>query len=421
MSNPGSYLCLSCGEYTLTGSFCKGCGASLSASFDGLGNLITKRLAEHGFESTSEVFKNGKRLIPIAKALEDSLAPKFERILMSPGTSGSDKYTYALYIVGLIYGDRLEPEEINALAVQTFDKIKEVQKSSDGFKVQTIHFRIYIIYKDGCSPDKAREHKLPRRKRVSRIPNMGLILLPVNYETGKIYGGSRFIESDIEVRLAIEQTGVISDRDDKKSFYASLSKLVFEKPIRMLMEYWHNFSLVSQPPILAHRIATNKLSPRDLFGIITGSTVLANILGKFFIYLGVKPSEILFGLPVIDGILNSLIFIVAYMFSAFIYHYPLKWAGGTATYRSTFIATGYVGAVVEPIIVFLAGVMVLLGIPEKEAWIKAAYPAFGVTLPIFAALHNLSMKRIVLLIILLSIAATFFVIGFFALLLKIAG
>lgn len=398
MPMQNTFFCLNCDELTVAGAFCKNCGNTLSVSADDFSKLIIRRLVSEGFSSTTAVFQGGEKLQPIAIALKDQIEKNYESVLMFPATSGGSNSVHTLNIVGILYADGQKPSEINEIAILTYDVVRDTVKNFEGFKILATFIRVYVIYKGGCSLETVQSHKLPWKKRKAIKPNVQLNVIPIDCEQKKTYGGSKFIEPDMNVELSLKQVGKITGPSKKSSFYFNLTKLIFEKPFQIFVDYMRSMALVGNPPILAYRIATNKLSAKDLFGIFGISAFLAAIIANVF---HINMGGFKLGFSLIDSILDNILIIVTYMFSAFIYHLPLRLAGGTATFRSTFIATGYTGAVAQPLGLLFVGVMTSLGVPAEEAWRSAPIGSLVIMLPVFSALHQLSLNRILFLLVFL--------------------
>lgn len=385
-----SYLCLHCVQITHAGAYCSSCGGGLPIATEDLAQLITKRLAFDGFQRTSKVAQDGDDNTCNASNLENQLSQQFQNLLANPPISEGSRTVKLHHFAAIINGEEFTPSEIETLVAETFEIIKKSQKEHSLFAKKVIRFRLYVIYENGCSSEIVRGHKLSLRKKRS-LPQAEVRIVTIDCNKKRVLGAQRFSATDTEVKLAVNQIGTNSEVSTAKpNFLSGLAKSVYNRIVQAFVEYMRSHALLTDIPILAHRISTNRYSGKDLVGLFGVSAFLTAIIANIFsIELGGFDS----GFSLLDSTLDYIFLLVLYLISAAIYHLPLKLAKGTATFRSTFIGTGYIGAIVQPIIVLFVGIFVVLGVPEQNAWGYAANGTWGLSIPVFSALHQIPLFR----------------------------
>jgi hypothetical protein len=390
MSEESLKLCINCSTINDSGKFCFNCGKPLSIATAQLDELLLKRLSLEGFTSLDDLLHDNAKLSELALIIKKEAANPYNALLISASGDLEQNALYALYVVGIVHAGKQSVDEINDLAIKTSDMIKAGKKKVD-LKVSLILFRFYVIYEDGCPPETIRGHKFAWYKRISFKTGVRPKIVVVNCETKKVYGADRYFEPDHQVKLATAQLEQSEQQDKEPSFYRKFARLMLDEPIQKLSEYMEGLALIGAPPIIAHRITSNKLAPKDLAGMMGISAFLSAIIAGLF---HIEIDAFNTGYSLLDDFLENFLIISTSMVWAFFVYWPLKVAKGKADFKSTFIASAYIGAVSQPMILLFVGMLLVFGVSSDEAWKAAPAGSLTVAVPVFSALHRVSVSRV---------------------------
>lgn len=177
-----------------------------------------------------------------------------------------------------------------------------------------------------------------------------------------------------------------------QSMVREYGRLVLTKPLEGLQAYAERMRLPDEPEVLAHQITTGALNVKEAFGMVGLSAAVAALVAQ---PLGIDLGGFKTGFGLLDKVLDGLLVMIVYLFTAALAHAPLRLAGGRATFRSTFVANTYFSAVFYPVLVAWIGVLKLLGESEEEAWRLALVGALPASAWVLGAVHTISWKRAV--------------------------
>lgn len=204
-------------------------------------------------------------------------------------------------------------------------------------------------------------HCLPVRLVVRRLKRSGywfssvtVALKPIDGNTGQWRYLSSLSTADRAVRSAARQRAQTEQPDDAKpKFFQAMFGLVVLKPLSLLRDYVHLLALASEYEILALKIRTDRLNASDLAKAAVLSAAVAAIIAQG---LDVDTGDIRVGFGLLDSMLNGLLLMFIYLLAAAIIHWPLRLAGGKASFRNTFTANAFISAASYPLLVLIAGI-----------------------------------------------------------------
>jgi hypothetical protein len=346
------FLCLNCG-FTDTGTYCSNCASELRIKPSFLYILIARRLEKQGFFNlrTSSNF-NAKVIFPV-DLLENLNKNSREILVLEESVAG----TRNLKFLFLIEIDLVYLEKWVAWSEKVFLKMDGMKQDPSKERITNLSFILLFV----CTTIPSSGQLELIRSGHKRKRAVSLRLVAVSPWERKI-SLSRFLPYSEEVHAALNQIRLPLKGDNIKNIETNSSSnliihtfLAILEPIKI---YWQGFAKITKPGILAKLIETEEISilhPEKLVKYMLGSVFLTAI---FTTLLDVKPGWI--DIHIADEITGVLLFSLAGMFNALIFHFPLKIFGGEGKFAHSIAASIYVSATFFPIFTLIEGVYFLL-------------------------------------------------------------
>lgn len=403
MTTTDRLICVECGAGSPEGPLCSQCGKPLQVDADKLPDLLAQRLLRNGFVAAPQ----------LAEAFERTI-PDFRSLLLFPDPFAPPRTIRTLYMTVIVRCGVQNTDTLSALATSIRANgaalLPGLPRSS------VVQITVCLVYSDSLSPEFVRAHRLARRERRTRVQRPGMrigslllmALIPIDSTRGQAHFARRYVEPDRQVRAALKQLHGVTRPKTNPSFIGQYLRLVFTKPLEGLRHYLATYSLLDQTDMLAYQITSGRLQTKELFAAIGVSAVVAGLAAELF---GLDLDLVNLGNSILDQIVGGLIVMTVFLVSAGLTHLPLRLVGGRASFRHTFVATTFVSAVGYPVLVAFVGGMVLLGMPEQEAWDSVQYVAGGLAVWVLAPVHGLSVMRTLLSLFLLPAAALLLIIA----------
>lgn len=391
-----SLLCLSCGLENASGPFCCNCRNPLQIEAGLLPELVQERLRLEGFKVASSL-QNAQLESDLSKAFPESDELKLSQVLTLPELTSERTVTMTIAVVV-----RASIEAIASLHELSEIMLGTIQSFivSTNAQIGSVFINVYMIYTEGISLSYMKKHRLPLRLRRRRLKkgsflwSMALIALkPIDGTTGQWRYLNRFVTDDLAVRSAARQRAQVENSDETKQiFFKYVFGYLVLKFFGQIIDYLRLLSLLGEHEILALKIRNDQLTAGDLTKAVALSAVVAAVFTNL---LNVKTGTIETGLEFdfLNSVLNGIFIMLVYLLAAALIHWPLRLAGGKASFRNTFTANTLVSATCYPIVALFVGILIHFGVDEVDAWTNSQISTAGISLLVLAPTHEIKWSR----------------------------
>lgn len=412
-------LCPACGSGNTSGPLCSACGKPLRVHASKLVLLMEKRLALEGFQPTSSS-GNDKLGASLRSAFAGHEGLDLSALLFLPMLS-SERPVTTLNIAAIVTATPAVVKDLPTLAKDLLRTSQSFFSQDESPRPMSMALRVYVVYPKGITAQAMAEHSLPRRSRGARLKRgplslsvVRIMFAPIDAETGTTRHLDRYRTSDRAVLSAVKQLSQPQEGSDAgQAFFPRLFQLLVLKPLATMSLYRSFLSLVGEPEVLAYQIRARHITAGDLSKAIAVSAVFAALIAQLF-RLDLGGVEV--GMGMLNTVLDGLILMLLYLAAAVITHWPLRLAGGKGSFRDTFVANTFVGAVAYPLMVLLVGGMVLMGASEAEAWRNSQVGTGAIAVTVLAPVHGISWRRTLLVLsIVMPLVLVAVLTGFLAL------